>query len=108
MTRRVDEVDAVFAPREGDRGSGDADAPLAFLRQAVRHRVTVMHFTHCSCQAAVEQKPLSDSCFAGVDVRYDAYVPYFAVLAGTTGWRAAVGMFVGGAPSAARGPSEGH
>ena len=43
MAGRVDEIDLMVLPREGDGSGVDGDASLAFLAHEVHHGVAVVH-----------------------------------------------------------------
>ena len=71
---RVDDVDAVVAPRAGRRGRRDRDAALLLLLHPVHDGRAFMHLTDLVGDAGVEQDALGRRRLAGIDVGHDADV----------------------------------
>ena len=75
VARRIDDVDAVFAPEAGRGGGGDADAALLLLLHPIHHRGAFMDFAHGPRHAGIEQDALGGRGFPRIDMRHDPDVP---------------------------------
>src|SRR6185437_1517438 len=72
VTRRVDDVEALFFPERGRRGRRDRDAPLLLLLHEIHGRSAIVHFADLVALAGVIEDPLGRRRLAGIDVRHDA------------------------------------
>jgi hypothetical protein len=71
---RIDEVDAVVAPKAGRRGGGDGDPALLFLRHPVHDRGAFVDLADLVGFAGEKEDPFGGGGLAGVDMRHDANV----------------------------------
>jgi hypothetical protein len=74
VTGRIDQVDDVVAPLEGDAGGIDGDAALLFLGIKVGGRRSLVDVPHAMNRAGIVQHPLGDRRLTGVDVGNDSDV----------------------------------
>ena len=56
-----------------DRG-GDGDATLALLLHPIHRGCAIVDFPHAPLDAGVEQNPLGDGSFTGIDMRKNSQI----------------------------------
>ena len=74
MARRVDKVELISLPLEGDSGCSDRNSTLAFLLHVIHDRVAMVHLARMLNAPRVKEHTLSQGGFAGIDMRNDTDV----------------------------------
>jgi hypothetical protein len=77
VTRGVDDVDTVIAPKTGGSSRGDGDTTLLLLLHPVHGCGTLMGLTYFVVNTGVEQNTLGSSGLTGIDVSHDTNVSGF-------------------------------